>query len=103
MTTKRENRMIVKMSLKERFDTATSISRTIWELTGKPTSWKSVSRRLNKEKLVAQIPCRKHFISKKNQKIRIDFATERIVGTEEPKISYFFLLIPTKKLTHKLI
>ena len=26
MTTKRENRMIVKMSLKDRFDTATSIS-----------------------------------------------------------------------------
>ena len=42
MTTKREDRMIVKMSLKDRFDTATSISRAFCEKTGKPISRKTV-------------------------------------------------------------
>ena len=51
MTTERDNRMIVKMSLKARFDTATSISRAFCEQIGKPISRKTVSRRLNKEKL----------------------------------------------------
>ena len=36
MTTKREDRMIVKMSLKDCFDTATSISRAFCEQMGKP-------------------------------------------------------------------
>ena len=83
MTTKRNNRMIFKMSWKGCFDTATSISRAFYEQTGKLISWKSVSRRLNKEKLVARIPCRKPLISKKNQKVRLDFATEHILWTEE--------------------
>ena len=82
MTTKREDRMIVKKSLKDRFDTATSISRAFFEQIGKPISRKTVSRRLNKEKLVARIPCRKSLISKKNQKVRLDFATEHILWTE---------------------
>ena len=42
--------MIVKMSLKNRFDTTTSISRAFCEQTGKPISRKTVSRRLTKEK-----------------------------------------------------
>ena len=83
MTTKREDRMIVKMSLKDRFDTAKSISCTFCELTGKLISRKTVSRRLNKEKLMARIPCRKPLISKKNQKVYLDFATEHILWIEE--------------------
>ena len=73
MTTKREDRMIVKMSLKDRFYTATE----------KPISRKTVSRRLNKEKLLARIPYRKPLISKKIQKVCLDFATEHILWTEE--------------------
>ena len=65
MTTKRDDCMIVKMSLKGRFDTATSTSRAFCEQTGKPISRKTVSRRLNKEKLVIRIPCRKLLIFKK--------------------------------------
>ena len=38
MTTKREDRMIVKMSLKDRFATALSISRAFCEQTGEPIS-----------------------------------------------------------------
>ena len=67
MTIKCEDRMIVKMSLKDRFDTATSISREFCEQTGKQLSRKTVFRRLNKEKLVVWIPCHKPLISKKNQ------------------------------------
>ena len=63
MTTKWVDRMIVKMSLKDRFDTAMSISRAFCEQTRKPIPRKkTVSRRLNKEKLVAQIPCHKPLI-----------------------------------------
>ena len=78
MTTEREDRMIVKMSLKDRFDTATS---TLAHIVSKQKSQsrKTVSRRLNKEKLVARIPCRKPLIPKKNQKARLDFATEHIL------------------------
>ena len=78
MNTKREDRIIVTMSLKDRFDTATSISRAFCEQTEKPISRKTVSRRLNKEKLVARISCRKPLISKKNQKVRLEVATEHI-------------------------
>ena len=83
MTTKREDQMIVKMSLKNRFDTGTSISRAFCEQTEKPISRKTVSRRLNKEKLAARILCCKPLIPKKNQKVRLDFATEHILWTEE--------------------
>ena len=71
------------MSLKDLFDTATSISHAFCEQTGKPISSKTVSSRLNKEKLVAWIPCCKPLISKKNQTVRLDFATENILWTEE--------------------
>ena len=40
MNTKRENRMIIKMSLKDRFDRAPSISLAFCEQTGKPISRK---------------------------------------------------------------
>ena len=75
--------MIVKMSLKDRFDTAMSISRAFCEQTGELISIKTTSRRLNKEKLVARIPCRKPLISKKNQKVHLDFTTGHILWTEE--------------------
>ena len=79
MTTKKEDQIIVKMSLKNHFDTATSTSHAFCEQTGKPISRKTVSCRLNKEKLVAQIPCHKPLISKENQKVHLDFATKHIM------------------------
>ena len=68
---------------KDRSDTATFLSRSFCEQTGKPISRKTVSRRLNKEILVVRIPGRKPLISKKNQEVRLDFATKHIVWTEE--------------------
>ena len=83
MITKQEDHMIVKMSLKNHFDTATSISHAFCELTGKPISRKTVSCRLNKKKLVAWISGCKPLISKKNLKGCLNFTTEHIAWTEE--------------------
>ena len=83
MTTKWEDKMIVKISLKDRFDIATSISREFCEQTEETISRKIVSRSLDKEILVARIPCRKPLISKKKQKVCLDFATKHIMWTEE--------------------
>ena len=71
------------MSLKDCSDTVTSISHAFCEQIGEPISRKTVSRRLNKEKLAARIPCRKPLISKKNQKVHLDFTTDHILWTEE--------------------
>ena len=84
ITTKQEVWMIVKMSLKDCFHTAMSISHAFCEQTGMPVSRKTVSHRLNKEKLMARIPCHKPLISKKNQKFHLDFITEHIMWTEKP-------------------
>ena len=43
---------------------------------------KTVSRRINKEKIVARIPFRKPLFSKKIQKVHLDFATEHILLPE---------------------
>ena len=66
MTTEWEDRMIAKISLKDRLNTVMSISCAFCVQTGMPISGKTVSRQLNKEKLVAQIPCHKPLISKQN-------------------------------------
>ena len=76
MTTKREDLMIVKMSLKDRFNAATSVSCAFCSQTGKLIPRKTVSHGLNKENLVAQIPCHKLLILTKNQKIHLDFTIE---------------------------
>ena len=83
MTTKWEDQMFVKTSLKDHFDTAIFISCAFCELAEKPISRKTVSHRLNKENLVAWILCHKPLISKKNQKVCLDFVTEHILWTEE--------------------
>ena len=76
--------------LRDRFDTATSISRAFCEQTRKPIFRKTVSPKLNKEKLVTRIPYRKPFISQKNPKVRLDFTTEHIMWKEEPWIMAHF-------------
>ena len=76
MTTKLKDRMIVKMSLIGCFNTVMPISCAFCEQTRKTITRKTVSHRLSKEKLVAWIPYCKPLISKKNQKVHLDFATE---------------------------
>ena len=65
MTTKREDLVIVKISLKDRFDTAMYISRACCEQIRKPIFRKTVSRRLNTEKLVPRIPSCKIWFQRK--------------------------------------
>ena len=89
MTTKREDRMIVILPLKDGFDIATSVSRAFCEQTGKPISRKTVSRRLNKEKLVARIPCRKPLISKKIQRFVLISPSIISCGQEQSDIVHF--------------
>ena len=93
MTTKQEDWMIVKMSLKDCFELVTSISHAFCEQTGKPISRKTVSHRLNKEKLVVRIPCCKPLISKKDQKVCLDFDTEEqwnmVHFSDESKFNLF--------------
>ena len=67
------------MSLKDCSNTATSISCAFRKQKRNPISRKTVSRRLNKEKLVAWIPRHKPLISKKNQKVHLAFITEHIM------------------------
>ena len=68
MTTKHEDRMIVEMSLKDGFDAATFISRIFWEQTGKPINRKTVSRRLNKEKICCSYSMTQTFDFKQKSK-----------------------------------
>ena len=77
------------MSLKDRFDTATSVSRAFCEQTGNPISRKTVSRGLNKENFVARIPCRQSLISKKNQNVCLEFATEFLWTEQQWKMVHF--------------
>ena len=66
MSAKQEDRMIVKMYLKDRFDTTTSISCAFCKQIGKPISRKTVLKtRLNKEKLASRIPSRKRLFQRK--------------------------------------
>ena len=83
MTTKQEDWMIVKISLKDIFSVLQHLFLMHFVSKRESQSLEKLSHRLNKEKLVAWIACRKPLISKKNQKVRLDFTTEYIVRTEE--------------------
>ena len=82
-TTIREDREIVRMSMKDRFETAASISREFSKTSGKSISRDSVSRRLKDRGLYAMVPLSKPLVSKKNQKTRLAFAAKHVVWSEE--------------------
>ncbi len=89
-TTAREDREIVRMSMKDRFQTAASIARQFSQQSGKPISRDTVHRRLKAVDLNAMRPLRKPLISKKNQKLRLAFANQHVVWTEAQWESVFF-------------
>ena len=82
-TTAREDRLIVKNSKKDRFATATAISKNTKTDFGISVSRHMVSRRLNEKCLFSRVPSTKPFISNKNQRSRKKFATEHVTWTEE--------------------
>lgn len=82
-TTAREDRWIVQNSKKDRFTTATAISKNVKSNFGINVSRHTVSRRLNEKCLFSRVPSTKPFISKKNKASRKKFATEHVTWTEE--------------------
>ena len=89
-TTSREDRDLVRMSLKDRFETAASISRKFKENTGKIISRDTVSRRLNEKGLKSRTAVAKPVISKKNQRLRLAYATSHVTWNEEEWNRIFF-------------
>jgi transposase len=82
-TTAREDRQIVRMSLRDRFKPAGNIAHQFEVESGKTVTRFTVSRRLQCAGLNARVPVSKPLISKKNQKLRLLFAQSHIVWTDD--------------------
>lgn len=90
VTTSREDRAIVKMSMSNRFETAASIAREFNKTMGKTVCSNTVSRRLNERGLKARVPISKPLISKKNQKLRLEYAYTHVLWDENEWSRMFF-------------
>lgn len=82
-TTAREDRIMVRLCLRNRFETAAGIARKMRSSHGVRVSRFTVSRRLVKVGLKARVPVAKPLISKKNQKARLQFAQEHVIWSED--------------------
>ena len=82
-TTARENRWIRNESKKDRFATATAISKRANANFGVKISKHTISRRLNEINLNSRVAFTKPYISKKNKINQLKFATEHVIWTEE--------------------
>ena len=82
-TNAREDRVMRRMSMGNRFNTAAGIARQFSAVHGKDLSRHTVSRRLRAFGLKAYSAVTKPLISRKNQKARLAFAEEHVVWTEE--------------------
>ena len=89
-TTARDDKWITLKSKKDQFATATDVSKKSRDYLGIKVSGHSVSRRLNKEHLIARAPSTKPFISKKNQLAHKKFATEHITWTKDQWSCVYF-------------
>ena len=83
ITTKREDRAIVKLVKKDRFKTAAAVFREMSIQLGKPLSRKTVSHRLVEQQLFTRSPVVKPLISSKNKKCRLAFANEHVLWSQE--------------------
>ena len=83
ITTRREDRTMVKLVKKDRFKTAVVVSQDLSIQLGKPLSKKTVSRRLVEQQLLACAPVVKPRISSKNKKCRLAFANEHVLWSQE--------------------
>ena len=82
ITTKREDRAMVKLVKKDLFKTAAAVFRKMNIQLGKPLSRKTVSCRFI-EQLFARAPVVKPLISSKNKKCRLAFANEHVLWSQE--------------------
>lgn len=89
-TSTRETRVIQRMALRDRFQTAASISREFNASNDVKISRKTVSRRLNEVGLFARSPAKKPLISNKNKKLRLNFAQQHALWTDDQWRNVFF-------------
>ncbi|KAF7702517.1 hypothetical protein HF521_001800, partial [Silurus meridionalis] len=82
-TNTREDRILRRISMGNRFHTAAAIAHQFSAEQGKDLSRHTVSRRLRAFGLKAHSAVTKLLISRKNQKARLSFAEEHVVWTEE--------------------
>ena len=90
ITTKREDRAMVKLVKKDRFKTAAAVSREMSVQLGKPLSRKTVSRRLVEQQLLAREPVVKPLISSKNKKCHLAFANDDVLWSQEKWLTLDF-------------
>ena len=81
-TSPKQDRLMVRLALKDRFNSAAEISRELNACYDCSVSRKTVSRRLTSAGLNARVPSSKPLISKKNQKARLHFSVEHVVWSE---------------------
>ncbi|XP_029656997.1 uncharacterized protein LOC115231043 [Octopus sinensis] len=77
-TSTTQDRIIVRMSLRDWFKSAAEISREFSSTSDVNVSRKTVSRRLRGSGLLARAPAKKPLICKKNQRARLRFTHEYV-------------------------
>ena len=77
-----------RLALKDRFNTATGISKQVKDVIG--VSRQTVSRRLHEIGLFARCPRKKPLISKKNQRARLAFANRHVLWPKYDWTRIFF-------------
>ena len=89
-TSAREDRIMQRMSLKDRFKSCTEIKRVMNSILFVNVSRQTVSRRMQEIGLVNRIPRKKLLVSSKNKKKRLEFANRYVIWTYENWAKVFF-------------
>ena len=83
ITTKREDRAMVKLVKKDRFKTAAAVSREVNIQLAKPLSRKTLSRRLVEQHLLGRAPVVKRLISSKLKSVVLFLQTNMCYGLKK--------------------
>ena len=89
-TLAREDRIMQRMSLKDRFKSCTEIKRVMNSTSGVNVSRQTISRRLQEIGLFNRNPRKKPLFSSKNMNKRLDFAEKYVIWTYENWVKVFF-------------
>ena len=89
-TSAREDRIMQRMSLKDRFMSCTEIKRVMNSTSCVNVSRQTVSRRLQEIGLFNRTPWKKPLVSSKNKKKRLEFANRYVIWTYENWAKVFF-------------
>ena len=89
-TSPREDRIMQRLSLKDRFQSAAGISRQVGQDNDIQVSRQTTSRRLQEIGLFARSPVKKPLISKKNKAARLAFANKHVIWNDDNWSRVFF-------------